>query len=146
MNAGIWSRNRMAATVVVVLLAAAPAACKQAEAAEAEHYQPSKITPAKEKDGHPTVTLTRLGAEQIGLETEAVRDRSLPYAAMLYGADGQPYVFVSVEDLTFHRADITVKGIAGHTVSLTDGPPDGTQVVTVGLPQIHGAELEFGAY
>jgi hypothetical protein len=65
---------------------------------------------------------------------------------MLYGADGQPYVFVSVEGLTFHRADITVKGIAGDTVSLTDGPPDGTQVVTVGLPQIHGAELEFGAY
>ena len=31
-------------------------------------------------------------------------------------------------------------------VDLADGPPNGTEVVTVGVPQIHGAELEFGAY
>ncbi len=92
------------------------------------------------------MTLTRLGAEQIGLKTEPVRSRSLPYAAVLYDTAGQPYVFVNIEGLKFHREDIAIARVTGDTVALSDGPADGTQVVTVGLPQIHGAELEFGAY
>lgn len=146
MSTATRSRDRMAAVAVVLLLAATSAACKQAEAAEAEHYQPAKVTPAKEKGGHPTVTLTKLGADQIGLKTRPVENRSLPYTAMLYDAGGQPYVFVNVKGLTFHREDITIKRITGGTVNISEGPEDGTQVVTDGLPQVHGAELEFGAY
>jgi hypothetical protein len=138
--------HRTAAVVVAVLLAVAPAACKQAEPEEVDHYQPSKITPAEEEGGHPTVTLTKLGADQIGVETEPVQEGRIPYAAVLHDADGQPYVFVNVEGLTFHREDVTVKRIKGDVVDIADGLADGTRVVTVGVPQIHGAELEFGAY
>ncbi len=142
--------RRAAAALVTALVALAPAACNQADAVSTEHYQPSKVTAATD-GGHPVVTLTELGARRIGLKTEAVKKReggtSIPYASLLYDADnGQPYVFVNTEKLNFHRTDVKVENIDDDTVNLSAGPPVGTRVVTVGLPQVHGAELEFGAY
>ncbi len=142
--------RKVAAGLVAAFVAVAPAACKQAEAVETEHYQASKITPAEHGD-HPTVTITKLAASQIGLETEPIAKSgggtSIPYAAILYdAAEGQPYVFVNPKGLTFHREDVDIDSVDGDTVQLSDSPPAGTQVVTVGVPQIHGAELEFGAY
>ena len=147
MSAAALTDRKVAAAIVASVLAVAPAACKQAEALEVEHYQASKITPAEEEGGHPVVTLTKLGAEKIGLETEPIEKRRVPYSALLYdAAGGQPYVFVRMKGLSFHREDVTVEKIDGDMVNLTDGPANGTQVVTVGVPQVHGAELEFGAY
>ncbi len=142
--------RKVAAALVALLLAVAPAACQQADAIEEEHYQASKITPAEEGD-HPMVTLTQLAADQIGLKTAPIEKTkggmSIPYAAVLYdAADGQPYVFTNPRGLTFHREDVEIARVDGDTVKLADGPPVGTRVVTVGVPQIHGAELEFGAY
>ena len=142
--------SKVAAALVASLLAVAPAACVQAETIEQEHYQASKVTPAEDGD-HPMVTLTKLAADRIGLETAPIEKlkggMSIPYAAVLYdAADGQPYVFVNPRGLTFHREDVDIASVDGDTVELADGPPVGTRVVTVGVPQIHGAELEFGAY
>ena len=137
--------RKAAAALVVALVAVAPAACKQAEAVETEHYQASKISPGEH--GHPVVTLTKLGASQIGLKTVPIEDNTIAYASVLYDAAvGQPYVFVNPEGLKFHREDVDIEEIEGDTVHLSDGPENGTRVVTVGVPQIHGAELEFGAY
>ena len=142
--------RRVGAACVAAALALAPAACKQADAVEVEHYQASSITPGEDGE-HPTVTITELAAEQVGLETVMVKKTkvgtSVPYASVLYDAEGgQPYVFINPEGLTFHREDVDITGIDGDTVHLAKGPAVGTRVVTVGLPQIHGAELEFGAY
>jgi hypothetical protein len=145
--AALTADRKVAAAIIASLLAVAPAACKQAEEQEAEHYQASKITPAEEEGGHPVVTLTKRGAEKIGLETEPIEKSRIPYSALLYdAAEGQPYVFVNTEELSFHREDVTVENVDGDMVDLADGPPNGTEVVTVGVPQVHGAELEFGAY
>lgn len=146
----IRSHQKAAAAILTALVASASTGCAQVEAVEIEHYQPSKITPAKD-GGHPVVTLTELGAQRIGLRTEPVATRSggtsIPYASILYDADqGQPYVYVNTGGLDFERADVTIETIKADTVNLSAGPPVGTRVVTVGLPQIHGAELEYGAY
>lgn len=143
--------RKASAVIVALLVAVAPAACKQAEPVETEHYQAAKVTPAKDDSGHPTVTLTKLGAEQIDLKTSPVREAgsglSVPYAAILYdGHDGQSYVYVNTEGLSFHREDVTIENIDEDTVELSAGPAPGTRVVTNGLPQVHGAELEYGAY
>ncbi len=137
--------RKVAAALVAAFVAVAPAACKQAEAIEQEHYQASKISEGE--DGHPVVTLTKLGASQIGLETVPIEDNRISYASVLYdAAGGQPYVFVNPEGLNFHREDVDIERIDGDVVHLSKGPENGTRVVTVGVPQIHGAELEFGAY
>ncbi len=143
--------RKVSAVLVTLVVAVAPAACKQAEAIETEHYQAAKVTPAEDEGGHPTVTLTKLGAERIDLKTSPVRKAgsglSVPYAAILYdGHDGQSYVFVNTEGLSVHREDVTIENIEGDTVELSAGPAPGTRVVTTGLPQVHGAELEYGAY
>jgi hypothetical protein len=143
--------RKVSAVLVTLVVAVAPAACKQAEAIETEHYQAAKVTPAEDDSGHPTVTLTKLGADQIDLKTVPVGKSgsglSVPYAAILYdGHDGQPYVFVNTEGLSFHREDVTIESIDGDTVELSAGPNQSTPVVTTGLPQVHGAELEYGAY
>ena len=67
--------RRAAAALVAALVAVAPAACKQAEAVEVEHYQPSKITPVEGSD-HPLVTLTERGAKKIGLVTTPIEKRT----------------------------------------------------------------------
>jgi hypothetical protein len=144
------AERSVATALVVVLLALAPAACKRAEAIEQEHYQPSRITAVKEGE-HPTVTLTKLAAERISLETAPVQTSNgrttIPYESMLYDAHGgQAYVYVNTKGLSFVRADVTVEDIDGGTVVVSMAPAPGTRIVTVGLPQIHGAELEFGAY
>jgi hypothetical protein len=146
MSAALLTADRkVAAAIIASVLAVAPAACKQAEEPEVEHYQASKITPGEH--GHPVVTLTKLGADQIGLETTPIEKNRIPYSAILYdAAGGQPYVFVNTKGLSFHREDVTVENVDGDMVDLADGPPNGTEVVTAGVPQVHGAELEFGAY
>lgn len=144
--------DRTAAAVVgTALLIVALAGCTQAEVAEQEHYQAAKVTPAEDDNGHPTVTLTKLGAEQIELKTSPISKSgsglSVPYTAILYdGHDGQSYVYVNSKGLDFHREDVTIESIDGDTVELSAGPAPGTRVVTRGLPQVHGAELEYGAY
>lgn len=170
-RAGSSADRRPTVALLVAVLAVAPAACKQADAVEVEHYQASKITPAEDGSGHPVVTLTELGARQIELETEAVERKktpkpttgplgvpptapkpakamsTIPYAAVLYdGKDGQAYVFVNTEGLSFHREDITIENIDGQVVDISKGPEVGARVATVGIAQIHGAELEYGAY
>ena len=142
--------RRMPAILVALLLAVAPAACKQAEAEEPYKYTASKITPSEDGE-HPVVTVTQTGAEKIGLQTATVEkngDRTrIPYAAVLYDAEGgQPYVFVNTEGLSFLRQDITVDNIEGDMVDVSKGLEPDTRVVTQGLAEIHGAELEYGQY
>lgn len=137
--------------LVVVLLGLTASACKQADAVEQDHYKASKITPAEDGSDHPVVTITKLGAEQIELKTTPVakngKGSRIPYTAVLYdGADGQSFVYVNIKGLSFQRENITIDNIVGDTVDISSGPAVGTRVVTAGVPQIHGAELEFGSY
>ena len=96
------------------------------------------------------VTLTELGAQRIGLQTEAIATRSggtsIPYASVLYDADeGQPYVFVNTDGLDFQRADVTIEKIE-LTPSTCPGTAGRHPCRDRGPAQVHGAELEYGAY
>jgi multidrug efflux pump subunit AcrA (membrane-fusion protein) len=135
----------------VLVAAASLAACKEVEPAEQEHYSPASITPVKgDKDGLVTVTLTQEGADRIEIATGRVGRRagrkSIPYAALLYEKDGGAFVYTNPRGLTYVRAQIEVDRVAGDRVLLHDGPAVGTEVVTTGAPQVHGAELEYGEY
>jgi hypothetical protein len=55
-------------------------------------------------------------------------------------------VYTATGPRTFRYAPIHLQKIVGDTIYFTDGPKPGTPVVTSGVPQVHGAdiELEFG--
>ncbi len=126
-------------------------ACHQKAAA------PAKIKPATiehvEGSELARVTLTERAAQRLDIQTAAAREvataRSgrrmvVPYAAVLYDAKGNTWVYTSPATLVFVRHRITVDYIEGDLAVLTDGLPAGTQVVTVGGQELFGAEFEIG--
>jgi hypothetical protein len=95
------------------------------------------------------VTLTADAVRRIDVQLEPVTDaarggRAIPYAAVFYDPDGATWVFTNPEGRTFVRKRITVARIDGDHAFLSDGPTRGTEVVTVGGPEIYGAELGVG--
>jgi len=66
---------------------------------------------------------------------------TIPYSAVIYGVEGGVWTYTSTGPLTFVRAPITVASIQGDTAVLSDGPPPGTEVVTVGGEELLGTEF-----
>ena len=137
-------RNRWLALAAILAIAAPSlSACKDTD--EAEPPEPAKVEEVK--GAAPRVTLTEEGIRLVGIRTVAVRpDRgggshtTIPYGAVVYDPAGKTYAFTEPGPRTFQRAPITVEEIDGNRASLSDGPPAGTKVVTVGASELYGAE------
>jgi hypothetical protein len=96
-------------------------------------------------DGGPVVvTLDERAETRLGVTTAAVtRDDTglrLPYAAVVYDADGSAWAFVRTAPSTYQRAAIEISRIDGDQVTLISGPSAGTEVVTVGAAELVGVE------
>src|SRR6476620_6689592 len=96
--------------------------------------------------GNPRqVTVSEEAAERLGIETTEVKQgkagrTAVPYAAVLYDANGDTWVYTNTQHLVFVRTQIKVNKIVGDVADLVEGPPSGTLVVTVGLAELFGAE------
>lgn len=99
------------------------------------------------------VTLTERAAQRLRIQTASVgeivtarsgRRTIVPYAAVLYDAGGETWVYASPESLKYVRHAIRIDYIEGDHAVLSSGPPPGTTVVTVGALQLFGAEFEIG--
>lgn len=62
------------------------------------------------------------------------------YAAVIYDVNGETWVYTNPELLVFIRQSISVDYIEDDLAFLTEGPPAGTEVVTVGGAELYGAE------
>jgi hypothetical protein len=118
---------------------------------------PAKVKPATveriEGSELARVTLTERAAQRLRIQTASVQEvvtaRSgrrtvVPYAAVLYDAEGDTWVYASPESLRYVRHAIKIDYIDGDHAVLSSGPPAGTTVVTVGALQLFGAEFEIG--
>jgi hypothetical protein len=137
---------------LLLLVASLPfAACTPHAPPKADRTKPATVVAIAGTD-LSRVILTKDAAKRLGIETSTVHDEQVhgasrkvvPYSALLYDVDGTSWVYTSTASLTFVRARVTVDFIAGNTVVLTDGPPSGTVIVTVGAPELFGAELGVG--
>lgn len=114
--------------------------------------KPAKIKPAVvekiEGSKLSKLTLTAKASERLDIKTAAVSEaqgrKVVPYAAVLYDANGYTWVYTNPEPLIFIRHSIKVDRVEGEHAMLSDGPPVGTQVVTVGGAELFGAEFEIG--
>ena len=68
----------------------------------------------------------------------------VPHAAMLYDAQGNTWTYTNPEPLVFLRHRISVDYVQGDLAVLSDGPPVGTRVVTVGAAELFGIEFGLG--
>ncbi|MGH7512874.1 MAG: hypothetical protein ACREOQ_08125 [Gemmatimonadales bacterium] len=97
------------------------------------------------------LTLTEQAARRLDIQTAQVETelvagtprKVVAYAAILYDTDGDTWAYASPEPLTFVRAPVTVDYIERDVAVLSDGPPVGTTVVTVGAAELYGSEEEF---
>lgn len=142
---------RAAALLVLAILPLA--GCRGGEEDAAAADEPAKVEPVEGSDELFQVTLTPQAAERVGLETAVVRARGkganerkiVPYSAIVYETNGETWVYISTGELSFVREPIAVQEIEGERAVLSDGPTAGTEVVTVGVAELFGAEHGIGA-
>lgn len=68
----------------------------------------------------------------------------VPYAAVIYDAQGATWVYMNPNPLTFVRHAIHIDYIEGDLAVLSDGPASGTAVVIVGAAELFGTETGIG--
>ena len=143
--------NRWMVMVLLIIAALPLAACSQASPVTASKVQPAQVEKIEGTELN-RVTLTEMAAQRIDLQTAPVREEQLngtqrlvvPYSAVIYDLEGATWTYTSPAPLTFVRESITVDYIEGDMVVLTDGPAVGTEVVTVGVPELYGADTGIG--
>ena len=126
-------------------------ACGSNVQAIIDKVEPAHLETIDGKDYHK-ITLTERAAERLDIQTAPVREEEvngkqykvLPYSTLIYDLNGDTWVFVSPAPLTFHREAIIVDFIEDDLVVLLDGPPVGTEVVTVGVPELYGIDTGVG--
>jgi hypothetical protein len=141
-------KTRFLAVGVALIAAVSMSACKEVETETAEGYQPATLKEISED--LKQVTFTKEGAARTGLKTAPVRqlggDKIVPYAALIYDAEGKTYVYTSPKPLTYLRKEVEVDRISGDRVLVSRGPAAGTEVVTVGAAEVYGTELEIASH
>jgi hypothetical protein len=152
-RSGLERRRQLRAACIGLVLVAAGvvtlSACGEASSGydyeTASHHEPAKLVPIKGTDVQ-RVIFDAEGAERVGLKTAPIRQNGqgtvIPYDAVIYDADGKTYAYTAPKPLTYVRQEIAIDHVAGDSVMLSDGPPAGTEVVTVGAAQVYGTEFE----
>ena len=141
--------HRSSLMIVLLLIVAALqlSACNNAPSLDAKSEEPVHLETVDGSEFN-RVILTQKAAERLDIQTEAVGEQDqqlvVPYAAVLYGLNGETWVYTNPESLTYVRALITVDFIEGDEAVLTDGPPAGTEVVMTGAQMLLGADTGVG--
>jgi hypothetical protein len=142
------ARARGRAVALVVAALALPG-CAEVEGDTTEGYEPAALEAVPGREDVKRVTFTAEGARRTGLQTAAAERRAgrivVPYAALIYDAEGRTYVYTSPERRTYLRRPVSVERIEAGRVFLTRGPAAGTAVVTTGAAEVYGTELEIAA-
>jgi hypothetical protein len=106
------------------------------------------ITIEEQDSGEKILTLSEKAAERLGVETAEVAGSgsslTIPYAAIVYDAQGTTWTYVAAQPLVYSRAQVTVEDIVGDVAHISAGPPTGTHVVTTGAAELYGAEIGVG--
>jgi len=94
------------------------------------------------------VSLTEEAAERLRVRTTSVTQSGqglvVPARATFVDTEGVWWVYKSVGPNEFVRHEITFDRTENGRVFLSDGPPRGTEVVSVGVMELYGIEEEVG--
>jgi hypothetical protein len=125
--------------ILLVLVGLLLSACGGQIPVTGEKVAPSKLEPIEGTD-LSKVILTEKAAERIGVETMSASGTSVPYAAVIYDIEGNTWIYISPEPLTFVREPVVIDHIEGDMAVLKEGLPSNLNVVTVGVAELWGTE------
>ncbi len=146
--------NRWMVVVLLIIAGLQLVACAQTPASKEAGGDPAE--PARVErlggTGLSRVILSAEATKRLGIQTAPVRDaqvggtlrKVVPYSAVIYDLHGETWVYTNPSPLTFVRGHISVDSIDGDLAVLSEGPPSGTAVVTVGVTELYGTEFEGG--
>ncbi len=142
--------NRWLVVMLLIFAALPLAACSQGTV-EADKIEPALVEPIEGTELN-RLTLTEKAVERLDIQTDSIREEQvngeqrlvIPYGAVLYDLNGGTWAYTSPEPRVYVRQPITVEYIEDDMVVLTDGPPLGTAVVTVGAAELYGADTGVG--
>lgn len=140
------SRSLRRSASAAIVASAFLAACGEPVSDEYIVHDPSTLTEVTNGAGDHVVQigLTDQAAARLEIETEPIRRNGehleIPLSAMFFDEDGGTWVYTVPEEFTYVREPIDVATEEGQRVFLDGGPPAGTSVVTVGVPELWGAE------
>jgi hypothetical protein len=126
--------------IVLLIFASLLAACgsKSTSVEKIEPYQLEVI----EGSDFQRVILTEKAAQRLDIQTAPMgAGNVIPYAAVLYGLNGETWTYTNPEPLVFVRQPIVIDHIDGDMVVLSEGPDAGTAVVIIGVAELYGAEV-----
>ncbi|HEU0020054.1 MAG TPA: hypothetical protein VFR55_00040 [Dehalococcoidia bacterium] len=111
--------------------------------------KPKPATSEEIDQDRQILRLTDRAAERLQVQTAPVLAGEgtrtvIPFDAVVYWPDGSSWVYVMTADLEYVRQPIIVEAVDGDTAVLSDGPPAGAQVVTVGQSEFWGFESGVG--
>jgi hypothetical protein len=92
------------------------------------------------------ITLLPKAAGRLDIKTGEISEdpfgrKVTPYSSIIYDLHGDAWVYTVPVPLTFVREGVVVDHIKQDYAYLKDGPSAGTQVVTVGVPELYGTEV-----
>lgn len=141
-------RGSIVAALIVVFVGLS--ACSRGSAPASTDTPPATVQLVPGTDLR-RVILSPEAAKRLGLQTSTVRAQPaangkrgrtvIPYAAVLYDANGRAWTFVQEQGLAFMRQRIRIDRIDDKEAILSSGPPPGSAVVTVGAAELLGAEF-----
>lgn len=144
-------KNRWIFVLTLIIAAFALAACGQASTDTSERIEPASLEAIEGTDLN-RITLTERAAERLGIETAVAQAETIdgnqrlvvPYSAVIYDINGNTWVYISSEPLTYFRHAITVDYIDDDQAILTEGPEEGSEVVTIGVAELYGTDTGVG--
>ncbi|MGH2706821.1 MAG: hypothetical protein ACRDJG_02685 [Actinomycetota bacterium] len=137
--------------VVLAVASLALSGCTKASV-EVAREEPAKIERV-EGTNLKRLILSKSAVKRLDIQTALVHDQTapggaarkvIPYAAVIYDPTGDTWTYTNPTARTFLRHRIQVDDIEGDLAVLSDGPPSGTPVVTVGAAELFGIEFEVG--
>lgn len=141
-------RRTVGFTILLSFLVTLVAACGGTVSDDYERDQEPYAVETVEGQAFPRVILEESAVARLGVETAPVRESgsllAVPAEAVYLDADGSFWVYTNPEPNVYVREVVELARETGTTAFLVEGPPPGTQVVTVGVPELYGAETGFG--
>ena len=123
---------------------------------EAEHDDNVQVEDTPGTDAK-TLIFTEAAMSHLDVQTAPVKEieasregkdvgrrLAVPHSALIYDAEGEPWVYVSSAPDTFLRKHVAIDFMDDDHIFLTPGVTAGENVVTVGVPELRGAEFGVG--
>ena len=132
------------------LLAALTLTLASCSASPSATEKPRAMTLEKGMNGAPNrITLSAKAAQRLSLQLGTVSAAPgnrlrVPSSAVFYDSDGSTWVYANPTALTFVRHAVSLERISGPVTLLITGPALGSRVVTVGVPELQGADAGIG--